>query len=288
MQDNTLRVASYSTGGLTDRPLAAALETIVAAGFSQAEVLGGGRRRHVSIPPPVGEELVALRAILDRSGLTGWTTHAPDALGAPDEETRRRRVNLMQAFLLFCGKVEAERVVVHAVPNPRGVPDAAEPRAQQALRDSVVRSLDEVLPVAERAGVQIMLENLPYYEAPGYPLITMRELRPFVDGYPEAWVGLVLDTGHVGTLKGDVVAEITTAGSRLWGTHLQDVPAENPNDQHWPPTHGSLDWDAVRRALTDVDYAGAWTFEVANGRNGETPDDLVRICHRVACDWGLD
>ena len=85
------------------------------------------------------------------------------------------------------------------------------------------RSLDELVPVANTTGVRMLLENLPY--ACHYPFLVMGELRPLVDAYPEAAVGLVVDTGHAWTSGNDPAAEIRTAGSRLWGTHLQDVDA---------------------------------------------------------------
>ena len=137
----------------------------------------------------------------------------------------------------------------------------------------------------------MLLENLPYNHdikaATGgdYPLISMRELSTFVEAYPPDQVALVIDTGHAWTDRHDPVAEIEAAGDRLWGTHLQDVDAEEPNDNHWVPTYGGLDWPAICAALRRIEYPGAWTFEVINGRKGESPDELARQTHAVASSW---
>jgi len=149
--------------------------------------------------------------------------------------------------------------------------------------------MDDLLPVAAASGVRILLENLPYVgDFDGeYPLIRMQQLRPFVDGYPPDQVGLIVDTGHAWTNGDDPASEIRTAGDRLWGTHLQDVPLENPQDNHWMPTAGGLDWAAIREALAQVDYRGTWTFEISNSLKGETPAQLAASTRAIARSWGL-
>ena len=115
----------------------------------------------------------------------------------------------------------------------------------------------------------------------------MSELRTLVDPYPEDAVGLVVDTGHAWTSGDDPASEIRTAGSRLWGTHLQDVDGQDPQDNHWIPGHGGLNWEEIRAALDTV-YVGLWTFEVIVPRNDETPHELARITREVAAEWGVE
>jgi sugar phosphate isomerase/epimerase len=131
----------------------------------------------------------------------------------------------------------------------------------------------------------MLLENLPYRSA--LPFLTMRELRPLVDEYPEAQVGLVVDTGHAWVHGSDPVEEIRTAGRRLGGTHFQDAEHDATRDRHWVPTHGDLNWEAIVSALLEVNYSGAWTFEAHRGRYGETSEEAARQCLRLARQWGL-
>lgn len=282
------RDLSYASVGFRDRDIEAALDAIAAAGFQQTELLG--MPPHIS-PPPTGQALSAFRAGLPARGLRVRSVHAPlerVVLGAPDEAWRRENVATYSRYLHFSGAVGADDMVAHPIPNPRFVAAPHDPTLGSRLRTAILRSLDELVPVAEASGVRLLLENLPYPDdyPPGMALHTMAALRPLVEPYPPVAVGLVFDTGHAGTAHKDVAAEIRAAGSRLWGTHLQDVDRDDPTDNHWVPTQGGLDWDAIRQALADIGYAGAWTFEVIHPRQGESPEALARLARQVADDWG--
>lgn len=273
----------YSTAGFTDRGLEAALRAIAAAGFEAVEV--SSQAPHVP-EPPVGVGLQQLHTWLREAGLTATTVHAPmreNVLGAPEETWRRERVAVLGAYLRFAGDIGAKGLVIHPVPNPIFVPDAERPELTEMIASATRRSLDQLVPVAQAAGVRMLLENLPYNCH--YPFLTMPELRALVDGYPDAGVGLVVDTGHAWTIGNDPAAEIRAAGSRLWGTHLQDVDADEPADNHWVPGHGGLDWEAIGGALRDVGYTGASTYEVIVARHGETPEALAQLARDFAAAW---
>ena len=275
---------SYSTLGFSDRSLEAALDTIAAAGFSGVEILG--QAPHLD-EPPQGHALKEFRGRLENRGFRSWTVHAPakrNVPGAPDEDWRAESVETLQRYVRFSGALGSRGLIVHPVPNPIFVSDNQVGSLHTRMQDAVRRSLDELVPVAAESGTCILLENLPYHC--DYPLLSMRELRPLVDEYPAEHVALILDTGHAWTIGNDPVAEIHFAGARLQGTHLQDVDATTPNDDHWVPTHGGLDWDAIRAALAEIGYVGNWTFETVQGRHGESPDELAQMTRQVATVWG--
>lgn len=277
---------SYSTQGFMDRSIAPALEAIAAAGFSQAEI--SSQAPHAS-RPLTGHELNEFQSILSASGVSAGTVHAPmreNVLGAPDETWRREKMPVMSDYLRFAGAIGAAGLVIHPVPNPMFVTDPEGPELCTLMREATRHSLDELVPVAQDAGVRMLLENLPY--SCGYPFLNMGELRPLIDPYPEDAVGLVVDTGHAWTSGDDPAEEIRLAGSRLWGTHLQDVDGENPQDNHWVPGHGGLNWPGIREALDDVGYMGARTFEVIVPRYGESPEKLARLTQEVASSWAWD
>jgi len=48
---------------------------------------------------------------------------------------------------------------------------------------------------------------------------------------------------------------------------------------------GGLNWASIRDALSSVDYAGSWIFEVIVPRHGEGPDELARLTRQVASAW---
>jgi len=248
---------SYSTVGFTDRDIESALDNVAAAGFVQTEI--SGQDAHIARPLR-GEQLSTFRTRLSDRGLKARTVHAPmrrNVLGAPDETWRQEVVDVLADHLRFAANLESGEVIIHPVPNPIFVPEGDDPAIARRINDAV------------------------------YPFLDMQELKPLVDNYPAEQLGLVIDTGHAWTMKKDPSVEIQLAGSRLQGTHLQDVDYDNPNDNHWVPTHGGLDWSAIRGALAKVNYSGPWTFEVSRGRQNETPEQLASLTYQVARSWGL-
>jgi sugar phosphate isomerase/epimerase len=276
---------SYSTSGFNDRDVEAALDAIAAAGFDHVEICG--QDPHVDTPPE-GQALQDFRARLEGRGFVGGTVHAPlrrNVLGAPDEEWRLEKVQVITSYLHFTAAIGSTGLIIHPVPNPIFVPDPERPELPGIMLEATRRSLDALVPVASECGVRMLLENLPYDCA--YPLLCMEELRPMVDPYPDEEVGLVIDTGHAWTIGRDPAEQIRIAGTRLCGTHIQDVDHEDPQDNHWLPGHGDLDWVGIWAALKEVEYAGFWTFEVIVPRHDETPDELARLTRAVAVEWGI-
>ena len=158
---------SYSTSGFTDRGVEAALDGIAAAGFPQAEILG--QEPHLA-EVPTGKALREFRSRLESRGFSGCTVHAPlrtNVLGAPEEGWRREKVEVLAGYIRFAGAIGASGVVIHAIPNPMFVPEAEAPDIPQLMHDAVLRSLDDLIPVAEEAGTRMLLENLQRRPAPG-------------------------------------------------------------------------------------------------------------------------
>ena len=279
--------SSYSTIGFKDIDLGTALDLIAAAGFDRLEL---SALPHVPDPLSVGTAS-RLRRQLEGHSLIASTFHAPmrrNVLGPPSEDWRREKSKVLGDYVRLAGDVGAQGIVIHTVPNPMFLPSTDIAAFVKPMQDAAKRSLDELVPVAAAAGVRILIENLPYVveESIDYPLITMGQLLLLADCYPAKQVGLVLDTGHAWTLGIDPISEVEIAAGRLWGTHLQDVDADDPQDNHWLPGHGGLDWPGICAALRRVGYAGDWTFEVINGRNGESQAELACQARAIACGWG--
>ncbi len=291
---------SYSTSGFKDHQLAPTLDAIAAAGFRCVEY---SIDSHASEDRP-GRFATEAGRQLERCGLSATTVHGPartNVLGAPTEEWRKEKVGVLADALRFSGQIGAAGMVIHGIPNPMFLPQDQEMRSlYQPMVAAMKRSVEELIPVAAETGVRLLLENLPYnrdlepFDGPGsiggggdYPLMKIAELRAFIEEFPPDQVGLVVDTGHAWTEGTDPVSEIMAAGDRLWATHLQDVDADQPADNHWVPTQGGLKWDQILAALKNIDYRGAYTFEVINSRHGETPERLAQLAWEVARKWGL-
>lgn len=272
----------YSTLGFMDRDVGAALDAIAAAGFDSAEILC--KPPHLA-EPLTGPEATRFRAALEHRKLQSWSVHAPlgrTVLGAPDEAWRCEKVAELARFIRFSGDIAARAVVIHPVPNPIFVPEPDHPQIAARMEAAVRRSLDELLPPAEQAGVRLLLENLPYHCA--YPFLTMRDLRALVEDYPASCLGLVVDTGHVCALGNDLSEEIRAAGPRLFSTHLSDFDSATPADGHRVPGSAEVDWTAIRATLNEIHYAGPMLFEVSVA-DGQSAEEVARATLRFAESW---
>ena len=271
---------SSTTSAFLDRSLEAALDALGEAGFPQAEIWVSDSH----MGPPGKQELSRLRGILEAHSVRGRTMHAPVGrvtLAAMDASWRKESVGVLTEYIRLAGDLSFTELVVHPISRDM-VPYADDPSLPQRMREAVRLSLDDLMPVIEDSGVRITLENLP---VPTLPLNSMRELRTLVDPYPSEAVGLVIDLGHVARLDLDPVDEIHAAGERLYGTHIHDINVREGGADHYSPTLGNLEWDAVRQAFTEIGYTGPWTSEATKSSHGESPEELAREVKDWMTSW---
>jgi len=246
--DNT----SYSTAGFRNKSISEALDSIKKAGFPAVEIGCNPHANH----PFKNVELNEFIKELDIRNLKPRSIHAPSGLttlGATTEEWRIKEVKTLESFIIFASDIGASDMVIHPIPNPIFVPDPDNPNNPTIMEKAVTRSLDYLIPIAEKYGVRMNLENLPYHC--NYPYRSMKELRLLVDQYPANQLGLILDTGHVGVMGNEIVEEIKSAGDRLKGTHLHDVNGNQDGDDHKGPNRGILNWDDMLKTLIEISFS---------------------------------
>ena len=283
--ENSEKLFSYSTVGFRDRDLEHALNAIAEIGFKGTEIMA--IEPHLKAKAFRGNILERLHKHLKKLELEP-TVHAPLGKitpGMPDDTSRGEAIDVLSDYLYFASNIQAKEMIVHPVPNPVFVSEPNNPVLPRIIYDSVRNSLDTLIPIAEKCGVRILFENLPYHS--NYPLRTTYQLREFMSAmdYDEKYLGLCVDTGHSAVLGNDPAGAIRVAGDRLHAVHLQDIDTILAEDNHWVPTHGNLNWKKILSALVDINYKGAWTFECYNSRHGETPMELAKKCYRIAMGW---
>jgi sugar phosphate isomerase/epimerase len=204
---------------------------------------------------------IALAEWLEDTRLRLHSMHAPMAgkyaggkwqdglsIASADESRRKQAVDEMLATLDVAAAVPYNAMVVHCgVPAPYGTP-------ADNHRGSLVRSLEELSPVAQRYGVQLAIEVIPN------DLSTPSALVDLIESDIDATLGICMDVGHA-RLMGDVVDAIETCSGHLVTTHLHDNRGKH--DDHLVPGKGAIDWDATTLAFQKVGYEGAWMFELA-------------------------
>lgn len=77
--------------------------------------------------------------------------------------------------------------------------------------------------------------------------------------YNKEVLGICFDFGHANVGNLDIYNEIKKIGSKLKVTHIHD---NYGTDSHNQPFDGTVNWDDVRKALTDINYDGELTSEV--------------------------
>jgi myo-inositol catabolism protein IolH len=164
------------------------------------------------------------------------------------------RVAIDTAEELGCGRINTEFT---------GTPD--KPRE---CRDAFLRSLDEVLPAAERQGVSLTIEPHPYdfIETNAEAVDLIREV-----GSPT--LRYLFCTPHIFHLGDDIAAMIEYAAPVLAHVHLADTfrPARvilNPPDpgarihQHLDIGQGEVGWETVFSALEQTGFSDLATVAV--------------------------
>jgi sugar phosphate isomerase/epimerase len=203
-------------------------------------------------PPAAASRNVDTRAVrtaLERNrlkvvGHTAW--YLPLASAIP--ELRTAAFEELKRCLERFAEVGAKWMNIH--------PDRNTPwHSREFYIDGNVDTLERLLPVSQKYGVGLMIENLPrdYNSAP--------QLGELLSRLPE--LGLHLDIGHANLeVPHNTTHEILDAwGERLRHVHLHDNKGGFA-DLHMPLGTGTVDVSAAMQALQNCGYDGTITLEV--------------------------
>ena len=234
------------------------LVEIAAHGFEAVEVFA--LRSHFDYRDR--RAAVALAEWLDDTRLHLHSLHSPIAgkysggkwddglsIASADEARRKAAVDETLATLDVAAAIPYKVLVQHCgVP----VPYAA---AGDNSTSSLIRSLEELTPVAKQYGVRIAIEVIPNELSTPSALVELLESE--IDA---SALGICMDVGHA-RMMGDVVDAIETTSGHIITTHLHDNRGRT--DDHLVPGKGVIDWDGTVLAFQKVGYDGAWIFELA-------------------------
>ena len=169
-------------------------------------------------------------------------------LATPQADQRKLALANHTALLRAAGTLDSEHAVIHA-----GELHPGEPAPAQLER--FLLGLQELLPVAQEAGVLIAVENLP----PDHLGSSLEQMRWVLDRLDPDLVGFCCDTGHAQLAGTPPATWIRELGDRLIGVHLQDTNGHN--DAHLFPGTGRIDWEEFFASLRELDYRLPLTLE---------------------------
>jgi len=192
----------------------------------------------------VAEQVPGIRSRLDEMPVGSVHAFCPVPISAPqghpelyqlasmDEGARAIARIHVRRNIEFAADIGASAVVLHAGRVPcRGFFSRwdAKRRARRGAKlvEPFKRELDALVPVLEKCGVVLGLENLPYLE--GFP--SPDEMKALAGD----WVGAWFDTGHDFVIGG--------CREHVVGMHVNDSVG---GDDHLPPGEGKIDFSALK------------------------------------------
>ncbi len=169
-----------------------------------------------------------------------------------DEEGRRQAVETVKAGLREAAELGSIGSIVVPVRQPLMAPPPPPKTLRELERAILVQQLEEILPVAEAAGVKVILEPLNRYETHfiqrlGPAAELCREL-----GSPA--MTFMADLFHMNIEEVDLARAIEASADRLAYVHLAD-------SNRYQPGAGHLDFRGPLAALKRVGYDGWLTLE---------------------------
>lgn len=229
-----------------------------------------------------------LREDLRRSGTRLVDAHAPfgvyEDLNVPMEEYRPMMLERLKLALRLTADFGVESIAVHVGNTP--VDFAA--YSLEHLHEAIIRSLEELLPLAAQLGVTIAIENIWFAtNTPEKLLDILRRCR-------SEYLGLCYDAGHANLMCEDrrvAGAAAVQAWSRFGAVpydkeilekmlpevvncHLHDN--DGCHDQHLLPGRGTIDWEHTMGLLKQAPRLKCVQCEVIPVRTHTSIADICR------------
>ncbi len=150
-----------------------------------------------------------------------------------------------------------------------------EPFVEKAIKNNIIIAIEN--------GTQMEKDDPLFKNTAPY----IDELINIVDYYNSKYkkevLGICFEFGHANVGKLDMYNEILKIGSKLKITHIHD---NYGTDSHNQPFDGTVNWDSVRKALTDINFNGELTSEVrykkeelSDSSNINKTYDLIKKIH---------
>jgi sugar phosphate isomerase/epimerase len=200
-------------------------------------------------------ELAAIKGMLKKYNLKLQDVHGcangEKSFFSPLEYQRKAGMDLIINRIEMMKELDASGVLVMHQPRIKTDSSPEEIAYKRRQFDSLLRSMDELIPILQKMDTRIALENMPGD--------TWEFQRFLLDNYPPELFGLCFDSGHANINLRNQLDDCYEYRSRIQAVHLHDN--NTLADQHTPPFTGSLDWQKTAKILKESSYKGVLTFE---------------------------
>lgn len=207
----------------------------------------------------IGDGAAALRELrhaLAGNGMSLGTLNGPNIdinIAAATVEMRAFSIGLNLDYLRLASELGATALIL----GP-GKPNPLFPLPRETMEGHFFRALDRLLPAAERAGVELWVENMPFAFLPD-----AQALMASLDRYGEAAIGVCYDVANGHFIGEDPVAGLQRVAGRLRLVHLSDTA--RAAYRHDPVGMGDVDFAALVPALAALDLPRRPVLEIVAG-----------------------
>lgn len=182
------------------------------------------------------------------------------SLGTDDEDERRKALEFSRRYLQIAAWLGAETVLV--IPGATRVAwDASRPvLSYRTVWDKSVESLRELLPEAEKLGVNIALENVWTRF-----LLSPMEWKFYLEQFASPRIGMYFDVGNC-CIYGRPQDYVEILGEKIKAVHIKNfTESDCGGGLHGfgdDIEQGEVDFDALKQALAKIGYQGPLTVEM--------------------------
>lgn len=127
------------------------------------------------------------------------------------------------------------------------------------LEPFVEKAVENNILVAIENGTQMEKDDPLFKNTAPYIDELINIVEYYNKKYGKEVLGICFDFGHANVGKLDMYKEIKKIGNKLIVTHIHD---NYGTDSHNQPFYGIVNWEDVRKALTEIDFDGELTSEV--------------------------
>ena len=214
-----------------------------------------------------------LRRVIETSGMTLTSVNGPNVdlnIAAATSEMRDYSLKLNVAYLRLATELDAKGLIL----GP-GKPNPLFPLPQDVMEGHFFRALDALLPIAERGGIELWAENMPFAFLPD-----AEGMMASLDRYGADQIGVCYDVANAHFIGEDPVAGFDRVGPRLSLVHLSDT--NQTVYRHDPVGLGDVDFAAVTAKIKTFELERQPMLEIISRNADRDISDSIEALATLA------
>lgn len=170
-----------------------------------------------------------------------------------EREVREARIATWHDLIAIARDLGARGIIMVPIRRPHRLPDLTPLYTSSELELALLyRILEDLVPRAEKAGVQLWIEPLNFYEAMLIP--TLAAATEVCQRVNSPALRLMADTFHMNIMEADPIASLRAAAPWLGHVHLSDSNRQLPGQGH-------IRFSEILATLAEVGFEGYGAIE---------------------------